>query len=190
MVRLSISNENNTNKDDLPRPGSVLYNFNYQDEATKKKMLRRWKNLNKYLMIPLYRARILPLLGFGKIILILKTKGWKTGKIRRTPLEYRRYEGTIIVFAARGENATWLKNIRTNPEDVSILRGFRKFTPRVEIVSDINQKASIAKWYITKYGRAAKLLFGWDPKNDNLETANFLKLADILTMVLLHEKVD
>lgn len=185
---LSISNEKSTNNDELPRPGSVLYNFNYQDEPSRKKMLKRWKRLNKYLMIPLYRARILPLLGFGKIILILKTKGWKTGKIRRTPLEYRRYEGTIIIFAARGENATWLKSIRASPEDVSVLRGFRKFSPRVEIVSGIDQKISIAKWYITKYGRAAKLLFGWDPKHNNVETTNFLKLADLLTMVLLHNK--
>ena len=187
---MSKSNEIGANNEDLPRSGSVLYNFNYQDEASRKKMLKKWKRLNKYLMIPLYRARMLPLLGFGKIILILKTKGWKTGKIRRTPLEFRRYEGTIIIFAARGENATWLKNLRANPEDASVLRGFHKFTPHVEIVSDIDQKITITKWYITKYGRAAKLLFGWDPKNDNKETANFRKLADLLTMVLLHEKVE
>ncbi|MBY9021948.1 MAG: nitroreductase family deazaflavin-dependent oxidoreductase, partial [Candidatus Lokiarchaeota archaeon] len=134
-----------------------------------------------------YRAKILPLLGFGKIFLILKTKGWKTGKIRRTPLEYRRYEGTIIVFAARGGNATWVKSLRAHPEDVSVTYGFHKFKPRIDIVSDVNQKITIAKWYVTKFGKAAKLLFGWDPKLDNLETSNFSKLADLLTMVLLHK---
>ena len=184
---MSKSNEIIINNEELPRPGSVLFNFNYQDEASKKKMLKRWKNLNKYLMIPLYRAKLLPLLGFGKIFLILKTKGWKTGKMRRTPLEYRRYEGTIIIFAARGENATWVKNMRVHPDNVSVTHGFQKFVPIVEIISDIDQKITIAKWYVTKFGKAAKLLFGWDPKLDNLETSNFSNLTGLLTMVLLHK---
>jgi deazaflavin-dependent oxidoreductase (nitroreductase family) len=187
---MSKSNEISTNNEELPRPGSVLFNFNYQDEASKKKMLKRWKNLNKYLMIPLYRAKILPLVGFGKFFLILKTKGWKTGKIRRTPLEYRRYEGTIIIFAARGENATWVKNLRVYPENVSVTHGFHKFVPRVEIISDMYQKITIVKWYVTKFGKVANVLFGWDPKLDNLETSNFSKLAGLLTMVLLHEDIN
>ena len=138
-------------------------------------------------MIPLYRARLLPLLGFGKVFLILKTKGWKTGKVRRTPLEYRRYEGTIVIFAARGENATWLKNMRANQDDVSITYGFHKFIPRIEILSDMDQKITIMKWYVTNFSKAAKLLFGWDPKLDNLETTNFLKLATLITIILLHK---
>ena len=187
VVIMSKSNENSTNNEELPRPGSVLFNFNYQDEASRKRMLKRWKNLNKYLMIPLYRARLLPLLGFGKIFLVLKTKGWKTGKTRRTPLEYRRYEGTIIVFAARGENATWVKNMRSHPEYVTVTSGFHNFIPRIEIVSDIDQRITIAKWYVSKFGKAANLLFGWDPKLDNLETTNFSKLAELLSIVLLHK---
>lgn len=184
---MSKSNEISADNEELPRPGSVLFNFNYQDEASKKKMLKKWKRLNKYLMIPLYRARLLPLLGFGKVFLILKTKGWKTGKVRRTPLEYRRYEGTIVIFAARGENATWLKNMRANQDDVSITYGFHKFIPRIEILSDMDQKITIMKWYVTNFSKAAKLLFGWDPKLDNLETTNFLKLATLITIILLHK---
>lgn len=187
LVLMSKSNEINRNKEELPRPGSVLFNFNYQDEASRKKMLKRWKNINKYFMIPLYRAKLLPLLGFGKIFLILKTKGWKTGKTRRTPLEYRRYEGTITIFAARGKNATWLKNMQSYPEDVIVTYGFHRFTPRIEIISDIDQKITIAKWYVSKFGKAANLLFGWDPKLDNLENTNFSKLADLLSIVILHK---
>ncbi|MFW9942876.1 MAG: nitroreductase/quinone reductase family protein, partial [Candidatus Thorarchaeota archaeon] len=175
------------NNEELPRPGSVMFKFHYQDEASKKKTLKKWKKLNKYLMIPLYRTKILPLLGFGKIFLILKTKGWKTGKTRRTPVEYRRYEGTIVIFAARGENATWIKNIRAHPDDVSITRGFHHFKPRIEFVSDINQKLIIMKWYISKFSKAAKVLFGWDPKTDNIETTDFSKLTNLITIVLLHK---
>ncbi|MFX1574392.1 MAG: nitroreductase/quinone reductase family protein [Promethearchaeota archaeon] len=173
--------------EELPRAGSVMYNFHYQDEESRKKILKRWRKLNKYLIIPLYRARLLPALGFGKIFLILKTKGWKTGKTRRTPLEYRRYEGIIVIFAARGENATWIKNLRSNPDNVSVMRGFHHFKPRLEFVSDINQKLTIFKWYISKFSKAAKVLFGWDPKKDNLETTNLSKLTNLITIVLLHK---
>jgi len=175
------------NNEELPRPGSVMFNFNYQDEASKKNTLNKWKKLNKYLMVPLYRAKLLPLLGFGKIFLILKTKGWKTGKMRRTPLEYRRYEGTIIIFAARGENATWVKNLRSNPNDISVMYGFHHFKPRIDFVSDINQKRAIMKWYVTNFGKAAKVLFGWDPTKDDLDTADFSKLINLLSIVLLHK---
>ncbi len=175
------------NNEKLPRLGSVMFNFHYQDEALKKKTLNKWKKLNKYLIVPLYRTRILPLFGFGKIFLILKTKGWKTGKMRRTPLEYRRYEGTIVIFAARGENASWVKNMRSNPDDVSVMYGFHHFKPRVDYISDINQKLIIMKWYVMNFGKAAKMLFGWDPKNDDSNTTDFSNLTNLLTIVLLHK---
>ena len=75
-------NENRIDESDLPRPGSVMHNFHNQDEVFKKKVLKKWLKLNKYLMIPLYRVKLLPLFGIGKIFLLLKTKGWKTGKER------------------------------------------------------------------------------------------------------------
>jgi len=180
-----------TNKNDFseefPRPGSVLFNFNSQDKASKKKTLNRWKKMNKYIVIPLYRVKLLPLLGFGKIFLLLKTKGWKTGKTRRTPLEYRRYEDEIIILAARGENATWVKNMRAYPNNMEVTIGFHSFKPRIEFVSELSQKLKIIKWYIATYAKAARMLFGWDPENDDLESIKFEKLANLLTMVLLHE---
>ncbi|MFW9873168.1 MAG: nitroreductase/quinone reductase family protein [Candidatus Thorarchaeota archaeon] len=172
---------------DLPRPGSVMFNFHSQEETSKKKTLKRWNRLNKYLMIPLYRIKFLTLLGFGKIILILKTKEWKTGKVRRTPLEYRRFEDTITIFAARGENATWVKNLRSNPDDVSVYHGFHHFKPRIEFISDIDKKITIMKWYVSKFSKAAKVLFGWDPKKDDLETTDFLKLVNLISIIFLHK---
>ena len=177
----------NDSSEDLPRPNSVIYNFHNQDEVAKNKTLNRWKKINKYIVIPLYRVKLMPLLGFGKIFLLLKTKGWKTGNIRRTPLEYRRYEDEIVIFAARGENSTWVKNIRANPNDVEATIGFHSFNPRIEFVSEKSKKLMIIKEYIENNSRTAKILFGWDPKNDDLETSNFEKLANLLSIVLLHE---
>lgn len=179
------SNDEETNKGELPRPGSVMYNFHYKDVKSKKKTLKKWQKLNKFLMLPLYRIKLLPLLGLGKIFLILITKGWKTGKKRRTPLEYRNYEGNIVIFAARGENATWVKNLRAYPEFVSVILGFHQFKPKIDSVSDLQQKINILNWYITKFGKAAKTLFGWNPKEDNLEKTDLSRLAGLTTIFIL-----
>ena len=177
----------NGSSEELPREGSVLFNFNDQDEDNKKKTLKRWKKMNKYLVIPLYRIKLLPSFGFGKIFLLLKTKGWKSEKIRRTPLEYRKYKERFIIFAARGENATWIKNMRAYPNNVEVTIGFHTFKPRIEFISDINHKLEILKWYVEKNSKAAKMLFGWDSKKDNLQTTNFERLVNLLTLVSLYE---
>ncbi len=181
------SNDIENDNDQLPRPGSVMYNFNYQNESAKKGMLKKWSKMNKYLIIPLYRVKFLPLLGFGKIFLILSTKGWKTGKKRRTPLEYRKYEGVVTIFAARGEDATWVKNLRANSDEVSVTKGFHSYKPRVTFISNEEQKISILKWYISKYGKSAKVLFGWDPKKDDLNSVDLSKLSEMSTIIQLHK---
>ena len=172
-------------KGELPRPGSVMYNFHFKDDQSKRKTLKKWQKLNKYLMVPLYRVKLLPLFGLGKIFLILTTKGWKTGKTRRTPLEYRKYEEDIVIFAARGENATWVKNLRAYPESVTIMLGFHKFKPKIDSISDMQQKIDILKWYITKFGKAAKVLFGWNPKEDTLDNTDLSHLAGLTTIFKL-----
>lgn len=175
-----------TNEEILPRRGSPLYKLNQDDEEEKKKTLRKWKVLNKYLVLPLYRLRILPLFGFGKIFLILETKGRNTGKKRRTPLEYHRINGTITIFSSRGEDSGWMKNIRANPDILLVRHGFRKFQPRVEIVGNRDETLRILKWYLENHGRSSKMLFGWNPKTDDPETTDYTNLLEMITVVKLH----
>ena len=103
-----INNKNKIGDELLPRTGSALYNMNHPDEIIRLKILKKYKRLNKYLVIPLYRLRIMPLLGFGRIFLILTSIGRKTGKKRRTPLEYHWIDGIMTIFSGRGENSGWL----------------------------------------------------------------------------------
>ncbi|MHA2289244.1 MAG: nitroreductase family deazaflavin-dependent oxidoreductase [Promethearchaeota archaeon] len=174
----------------LPRPGSPLYKMNHEDEKKKKKTLKRWTNINKFLVLPLYRLRILPLFGFGKIFLILTTKGRKTGKKRRTPLEYHRIDQIITIFSSRGEEAGWVKNMRKNPNNVFIKYGFHSFIPRVEFITDESQKLEIIKWYVINHGKSARMLFGWDRKFDDPETTDFSKLLSIISIIRLYPKSD
>jgi deazaflavin-dependent oxidoreductase (nitroreductase family) len=179
-----------SNEELLPRPGSPLYKLNHQDESKRKKMLRRWRILNKYLVLPLYRLRIFPLFGFGRIFLILTTKGRKTGKKRRTPLEYHRIDQIITVFSSRGEEAGWVKNILANPNHILVRHGFHRFQPQVEFISEENQKLEIIKWYVINHGKAAKMLFGWDRKRDDPETTDFSKMLELLSIIRFNRKMN
>lgn len=180
-----VNNNQIKNREDLPRIGSALYNLNHPDEKIRKKTLKKYKRINKYLVLPLYRLKFLPILGFGRIFLTLTTKGRITGKKRRTPLEYHWINDIITIFSGRGEDAGWLKNLRANPDDVWVRHGFHSFRPHVEIVTDENDKLDIIKWYVTKHKRSAKLLFGWNPKVDNPEATDFSKMLKIVTIIRL-----
>jgi deazaflavin-dependent oxidoreductase (nitroreductase family) len=156
----------------------------------KNKTLKKFKIYNKFLVIPLYRLKILPLLGFGRIFLILTTQGRKTGKKRRTPLEYHRIEDIITIFSGRGEEAGWMKNIRVHPDALMVRHGFHRFQPQVEFVTNEDQKLEIMKWYVVNYGRAAKMLFGWNPKVDDPETTNFTNLLKLISIIKLERPKD
>lgn len=187
---MTSSNNKDANEDLIPRPGSPLYNLNHKDVKIKNKTLKKFKILNKYIVIPLYRLRILPLLGLGRILLILTTQGRKTGKKRRTPLEYHRIDGIITIFSSLGDDSGWMKNLRTNPDALMVRHGFHRFQPQVEIVRDTNEKLRILKWYIVKHGRLSKMLFGWDPKTDDPETTDFTNLLKLISIVKLQRQMD
>jgi len=187
---LTSPNNINASADLLPRSGSSLYNLNHKDGIIKNKMLKKFKIYNKYIVLPLYRLKILPLLGFGRIFLILATQGRKTGKKRRTPLEYHRIDQIITIFSGRGEDAGWMKNIRAHPDALLVGHGFHRFQPQVEFVTNEDQKLETMKWYVVNHGRSAKMLFGWNHKIDDPETTDFTNLLKLISIVKLHRQKD
>ena len=168
---------------DFPRLGSAEYGLLFSDSEQQSKSLKTWKRLNKYFTIPLYKSNVLPLFGMGKIFLLLYTKGRKTGKKRITPVEYRKKDGVIHIVAGRGKKAHWLKNILANPEDVRIKLGFKKYNVKFEILTSVAEKNNFFKWYVFKYPKAAKMLFGWDSKTDNIETADFTFFSELIEIL-------
>ena len=175
-------------KIDFPRPGSAEYNLLYGDSEQQNKTLKTWKRLNKYFTIPLYRSNILQLFGAGKVFLLLYTIGRKTGKKRITPVEYRKRDGIIHFVAGRGKKAHWLQNMLVNPEEVRVKVGFRKYYINFELLKSIEEKNDLLIWYVTKYPKAAKMLFGWDPKNDNPATADFTSFSELIEIVKISPK--
>jgi deazaflavin-dependent oxidoreductase (nitroreductase family) len=56
-------------------------------------------------------------LGFlvGRLFMILTTIGRKSGRPRRTAIEFHQYKGRRYVFSAWGTKADWYRNIEANP---------------------------------------------------------------------------
>ncbi|TFG09445.1 nitroreductase family deazaflavin-dependent oxidoreductase [Candidatus Heimdallarchaeota archaeon] len=177
-------NENKSIFVPFPRPGSAEYSLLLETNPQKrKKILKRWKRMNKFFTIPIYRLGILPLIGGHKIFLLLFTKGRKSGKIRITPVEYRSKDGIIHVVAGRGKKAHWYQNLLANPKDIMIKLGFKKHKATFQVLETVEEKNELLRWYVGEYPKAAKMLFGWDPKEDNPATADFTTFSMMIEIV-------
>ena len=173
----------------LPREGSVLHTWIKGDAGKRRRSLGRWSSANKYLIVPLYRIGILPLLGFGRMFLLLYTLGRRSGKQRITPLEYRRRDGDIYIVSGRGRRADWYRNMMASPGEVFIRVGFRRFKPEIKLIEDDTQKDSFLSWYVTKHPRAANILFGWAPDIDTIHNTDFSELIQLLEIIKLESEI-
>ena len=68
-------------------------------------------------------------------IMILGTRGRKSGLSRHTAIEYRRHGSKIYVVSGWGERPHWLQNLKAAP-DVLIQQGRRRFGARAEVVTN------------------------------------------------------
>lgn len=75
--------------------------------------------------------------GFGpfRIVLLLTTRGRKSGQPRLTPLQYEEVDGLYYIASARGAEADWYKNILADPR-VHVRLREREFEAVAEPVTD------------------------------------------------------
>src|SRR5512147_3216082 len=74
----------------------------------------------------------------GKTLLLLHTKGAKTGQERINPTAYVRDDGRYVVIASKGgapTNPDWYYNILADPL-VTVEAGMEKFRARVEVAEE------------------------------------------------------
>jgi deazaflavin-dependent oxidoreductase (nitroreductase family) len=122
--------------------------------------------------IPIFFYKIgLPL--FGDFILLLTSTGRKSGKARRTPLEYRREDGSgfFIIMAGWGGKTDWAANITSNPR-VHVQAGWKHFDALAEKLND----EEVAAWlyYVVQVNPASlKMWSRWaGPLDGSLESMN------------------
>ena len=171
----------------LPRQGTIVYDLLYSTVKQKKGALKKFQLLNTYIVNPLYRIGLLPLLGFGRIFLLLETLGRKSAQKRITPLEYHRINGVIHIISARGDRADWFKNLQANPDKVTVKIGFHRLKPQIEILDDPKEKFEVLKWYVTTHPTIAKRLMGWNKDIDDPESGILNPLINVFQIILIHK---
>lgn len=78
----------------------------------------------------------------GRSLLLLTTKGARTGQERTSPLAYSRDGDRFVIIASKGGAPThpaWYHNLRANPE-VTVELGPEKFRARATMVDDVERR--------------------------------------------------
>ena len=72
----------------------------------------------------------------GRDVMVLTTRGAKSGETRTTPVVFSKDEGRLVIIASKGGAPThpsWFHNLQAHPE-VTVETGGEKFQARAEVV--------------------------------------------------------
>jgi len=88
----------------------------------------------------------------SRLVLVLTTRGRKSGLPRHTPLQFEVIDGVYYVASARGVQADWYRNILANP-NVEIQIQERRFPARAEAISDPTRIADFLEIRLQRHPR-------------------------------------
>ena len=139
---------------------------------------RIFRVLNKFFMVPMFRLGFGPLLGnpLTGYILVLKTIGRKSGRIRYAPLNYAIHKGDIYCISGGRKSSDWYRNLYANPEIEMILPGGNLYA-RMDEISDPDQKSLVARQVLKNAGFAG-FFEGYNPWRISDEELSH-KIADL-----------
>jgi deazaflavin-dependent oxidoreductase (nitroreductase family) len=165
----------------FPLPGTTLHSL-LTDSEYKREFHARVKQGNRW-VAPLYRLRILPLIGLSGQIMLLTTRGRKSKKMRDTPIGYFRIDGLVHVLSGWGVTAQWYQNILAHPDDVYLQIGLHRFHVRPQVVDDPGELQHVFEQLAVQDPRGAHTMMGWDPSQDCLELADFSLMVEKVLVV-------
>jgi deazaflavin-dependent oxidoreductase (nitroreductase family) len=90
--------------------------------------------------------------AYGRVVLLLTTRGRRTGKSRITPLQYEQVNGTFVVASARGARADWYRNVIADPRvEVRVRRS--RFSGIAETCTDPVRVADFLELRLERHPR-------------------------------------
>ncbi|MCA9906481.1 MAG: nitroreductase family deazaflavin-dependent oxidoreductase [Anaerolineae bacterium] len=133
---------------------------------TEAEMRAMFKSFNKFVLL-LWRLGIGPLMGLypdvtGQFMVIVHT-GRKTGKQRRTPVNYAEVDGEIYCTAGFGSGSHWYQNILADP-NVEIWYGDQRWAAVAEDISDNPERLRLLRDVLKGSGMVAPMV-GVDPRS-------------------------
>ena len=119
--------------------------------------------LNKFFMVPVFRLGLGPLVGnpVTGYIMVLKTTGRKTGRLRYTPVNYAILDGYVYCLAGFGKRTHWYLNLQANPK-IEVILPSGAYVGQAEAVTDEEEALKAVKQVLKNAGFAA-IFEGYNP---------------------------
>jgi deazaflavin-dependent oxidoreductase (nitroreductase family) len=127
-------------------------------------------------------------LGMGWLLrpmnlLVLTTKGRKSGQPRHTVLEYRRHGSKLYVVSAWGNRPNWLTNLQADSQ-VTVQLGQPEIAARASLVTD-SAEALRALYMFQRTGRVYEAILANMSSTDSIDLRTLKKVAGEFTVVRL-----
>jgi deazaflavin-dependent oxidoreductase (nitroreductase family) len=122
-------------------------------------------------------------------LLVLTTRGRKTGEARHTVLEYRRHGSKLYVVSAWGKRPNWLNNLLNEPH-VTVQIGQQEIAAKASLVTD-SAEALRALYMFQRTGPVYEAIIANMSKSDSLDLRSLKKVAGDFTVIridMLHGK--
>ncbi len=117
--------------------------------------------LNGAFMAPLLRSGFGWLIGspFTGHLMLLRTRGRRTGLLREAPLGYVIRDGSVYCVAGYGEPTPWFRNLQVDPA-VEVVLPTRRFFGRAEPVADPVEWLAAYRALIASFGLIGNAIVG------------------------------
>jgi len=122
----------------------------------------------------------------GKV-LVLTTRGRKSGLPRLTPLQYEEVEGIYYVASARGVQADWYRNLMACPK-VDVQVGKKYFSTRANPMIDPIQIADFLELRLKRHPHFMGVMLQLEGLPRKYTRADLERFAKRLAIVELHEE--
>jgi len=129
---------------------------------TYRGLRQAFRLLNRAFMVPMFRcglgaAVVSPFAGY---IMVLSTIGHRTGRLRRTPVNYALIDGDVYCIAGFGSVAHWARNLAAIPEaEVQLPAG--RLWGCVEVLTKEADRLRVGRQILKNAGFAG-FLFGYN----------------------------
>jgi deazaflavin-dependent oxidoreductase (nitroreductase family) len=118
-------------------------------------------HLVNHLMVPILDSWVAPMMSTDAAghLLVLRTRGRRSGRTREAPLGYVVRDGTILVCAGFGPRTAWYRNLVADPK-VSVVLPGGTFEAVAEPVTDAEAYADGIRALVEALGVVGRLSIG------------------------------
>lgn len=120
----------------------------------------------------------------GGMILLLTTRGRRTGKPHTIGLQYEMIDGRYYVGAADGEKADWYRNLLNDPQ-VEVQVGVRTFSASAEVCAEMERIVDFLEYRIKKHPLMIRLILRLDGLKGRPDRTSLQAYAEKIRLVIL-----